>query len=128
MALIAESALHADLDGGTAGDRYQVVVHVDGGSIGAPAQTAIELDEGAVRVSAETSRRLACDAALVVIREGPDGSVMDVGRRTRTVPTPIRRALTARDARCRFQGHGAPLRVTTTSPTGRTEVRRRSTI
>jgi len=104
MALIAESALHGDLDRGAAGDRYQVVVHVDGGSIGAPAPAAIELDEGAVRVSAETSRRLACDAALVVIREGPDGSVMDVGRRTRTVPTPIRRALTARDTRCRFPG------------------------
>jgi hypothetical protein len=38
------------------------------------------------------------------MREGADGSVLDVGRRTRTVPTPIRRALTARDSRCRFPG------------------------
>jgi len=38
------------------------------------------------------------------MREGPDGSVLDVGRRTRTVPTPVRRALVARDSRCRFPG------------------------
>ena len=29
LGLVAESALHAELDGGTTGDRYQVVVHVD---------------------------------------------------------------------------------------------------
>jgi len=40
----------------------------------------------------------------VVMQEGADGSVLDVGRRTRTIPTPIRRGLTARDARCSFPG------------------------
>jgi hypothetical protein len=30
--------------------------------------------------------------------------VLDVGRKTRTIPTAIRRALSARDARCRFPG------------------------
>jgi len=64
----------------------------------------VELDEGGVRVSAETSRRLSCDASVVVMRETADGSVLDIGRKSRTVPTPIRRALTARDARCRFPG------------------------
>ncbi|HEV8395715.1 MAG TPA: HNH endonuclease signature motif containing protein [Vicinamibacterales bacterium] len=38
------------------------------------------------------------------MRDGPDGSILDVGRRTRTVPTAIRRALTTRDACCRFPG------------------------
>ena len=33
---------------------------------------------------------------------GPDGSVLDVGRKTRTVPQAIRRALLARDKSCRF--------------------------
>jgi len=105
LGLMAESALAADLDRGTAGDRYQVVLHVEAGT-GAEAspQAVLEMDEGGVRVSAETSRRLSCDASVVVMREGPDGSVLDVGRRTRTVPTPIRRALTARDSRCRFPG------------------------
>jgi hypothetical protein len=41
---------------------------------------------------------------MVVMREGPDGSVLDVGRKTRTIPTAIRRALEARDGRCRFPG------------------------
>jgi len=67
-------------------------------------QTTVEVDQGPVRVSAETARRLACDASLVVIRQGSDGAILDVGRRTRTVPTAIRRALTTRDARCRFPG------------------------
>ncbi|MEN8376948.1 MAG: DUF222 domain-containing protein, partial [Gemmatimonadota bacterium] len=59
-----------------------------------------ELADG-VRVSAETSRRLACDASVVrVTRE------LDVGRRTRTVPPSLRRALEARDRGCRFPGCG----------------------
>jgi hypothetical protein len=36
------------------------------------------------------------------MRHAPDGSVLDVGRRTRTIPPAIRRALAARDGQCRF--------------------------
>jgi hypothetical protein len=32
------------------------------------------------------------------------GAVLDVGRRTRTIPSAIRRALTARDTRCQYPG------------------------
>ncbi|MCH7533728.1 MAG: HNH endonuclease, partial [Gemmatimonadetes bacterium] len=35
-----------------------------------------------------------------------DGSVLDVGRKTRTVPPALRRALDARDRGCRFPGCG----------------------
>lgn len=35
------------------------------------------LEDGSY-VSAETSRRLACDAATVVMRHAPDGGVLDV--------------------------------------------------
>jgi hypothetical protein len=105
---LAECALAADLDRGTAGDRYQVVLHVDADAASdAPAQAVLELDEGGVRVSAETSRRLSCDASVVTMRESADGSVLDVGRRSRTVPTPIRRALMSRDSRCCFPGCSA---------------------
>ena len=38
------------------------------------------------RVSAETSLRLACDAEVVPIARARDGTVLDVGRRRRTVP------------------------------------------
>ena len=90
---------------GAAGDRYQVVLHVEAATAGQTSGAAVlELEDGGVRVSAETSRRLSCDASVVVMREAPDGSVLDVGRKTRTVPTPIRRASAARDARCRFPG------------------------
>jgi hypothetical protein len=104
--LLAESALNSDLDRGTAGDRYQVVVHVDGDALAsddATGQAVLEGPEGQ-RVSPETSRRLACDAARVEMRHGPDGSVLDVGRRTRTIPPAIRRALATRDRHCRFPG------------------------
>ena len=63
------------------------------------------LDEaGGIHVSAETARRLACDAAIVTMHHGPAGEVLDVGRRTRTIPPALRRALAARDGHCRFPG------------------------
>ncbi len=58
------------------------------------------------RVSAETSRRLCCDAAVVEATRGPNGEVLDVGRRTRTIPPALRRALEIRDGGCRFPGCG----------------------
>jgi hypothetical protein len=100
LGLLAECGLPADLDRGPAGDRYQVVVHVDA----ATADGAIELGHSAQYVSAETSRRISCDAAVVTMRHGPDGETLNVGRRSRTVPTAIRRALDARDRGCRFPG------------------------
>lgn len=105
LGLVAESALSADLDRGTAGDRYQVVLHVEPETLHAGTNGHAVLDDpGGQHVSAETSRRLACDAALVVMRHASDGTVLDVGRRSRTIPPAIRRALMARDARCRFPG------------------------
>ena len=100
LGLLAECALSADLDRGTAGDRYQVVVHVDA----ATADGVIELGHSAQHVSAETSRRISCDAAVVTMTHDADGTVLDVGRRTRTVSPAIRRALDARDRGCRFPG------------------------
>jgi hypothetical protein len=41
---------------------------------------------------------------VVPIHSGSDGTVLDVGRKTRTVPPSIRRALEARDRSCRFPG------------------------
>lgn len=110
LALMAEAALNADPDRGSAGDHYQVVLHVEAAA--SPARTellppTVELADGPISVSAETSRRLACDASVVVIHEAADGPILDVGRKTRTIPAPIRRALTARDTRCRFPGCNA---------------------
>ena len=106
LGLVAESALAADLDRGVAGDRYQVVVHVDEDVLEEDAGTGQSALEEGIHVPAETSRRIACDAATVVMRHNRNGTVIDVGRKTRTIPPAIRRALTARGQTCRFPGCG----------------------
>ncbi len=45
-----------------------------------------------------------CDASLVRITETEQGEPLDVGRKTRTIPPAIRRALNARDRGCCFPG------------------------
>ena len=69
------------------------------------------ITEDGSRVSAETSARLCCDAEVVPIARGADGSVLDVGRRSRTVGWRLRKALDARDGGCRFPGCGSRLRT-----------------
>jgi hypothetical protein len=109
LALLAETALHHQLDPGAPGERYQVVVHVDAPVLADPDQPGESVLEGGGRVSAETSRRLACDASRVVMRHDADGRVVEVGARTRTIPPALRRALHHRDRTCRFPGCGLPL-------------------
>ncbi len=72
-----------------------------------PAGHAALEDADGLRVSAETARRMACDAGAVVMQHAADGSVLDVGRKTRTIPPALRRALQARDRQCRFPGCNA---------------------
>ena len=148
LGLLAESALSSELDRGSAGDRYQVVLHVEPESLRTDAgeraadvsaetprtdtedvsaetrpgagttpvplrqaprtagHAAVE-DADGLRVSTENARRMACDAGAVVMRHAADGSVLDVGRKPRTVPPALRRALQARDRQCRFPGCNA---------------------
>ena len=40
------------------------------------------------------------------MKHDSEGKILDVGRRTRTIPTAIRRALTVRDEACQFPGCG----------------------
>ena len=112
LSLLAERALAAGFGwsapvSGTKAERYQVMLHVDSETLrseGEPGQS--ELEDG-TRVSAETSRRLSCDASVVRIGHGSNGSVLDVGRKTRTIPPAVRRALEVRDRGCRFPGCGS---------------------
>ncbi len=132
LALVAESALKGGLDPGSSGDRYQVVVHVNEEELraqesamadnrtrvpagtsrarvpaGTPplpeAVTGAWLGNSHVPVSAETARRIACDAGKVSMAHR-NGQILSVGRKTRTIPPPIRRALEFRDQGCRFPG------------------------
>lgn len=50
--------------------------------------------------------RLACDATLQVIAEGPDGTAVGIGRRSRDIPGWLRRLLYERDPSCQFPGCG----------------------
>jgi len=116
MALLAERAMsvgfgQADAQdepvSGTRAERYQVVLHVEAASLSADGEPGrAELEDG-TRVSAETCRRVACDTGVVAVLHAPDGSVLDVGRRRRTIPPALRRALEVRDRGCRFPGCGS---------------------
>ncbi|MDJ0938248.1 MAG: DUF222 domain-containing protein [Woeseiaceae bacterium] len=96
---VAETYLNNPENAGTTADRYQVVVHVreDG-----DAHTA-HLENGP-HVSAETSERIACDCCVSTIDVDAGGEPLNVGRRSRSIPPPMRRALQARDGGCRFPG------------------------
>src|SRR2546422_6080634 len=106
LALLAETALHHGIDPGAPGERYQVVVHVDADVLADADQPGQSVLEDGARVPAGTSQRLACDASRVVMRHAPDGQVVEVGARTRTIPPALRRALHHRDRGCRFPGCG----------------------
>jgi len=109
LALLAESALHHGLDPGAPGERFQVVVHVDAPVLADPAQPGQSVLEDGARVPAETSRRLACDASRVVMQHDPEGRLVEIGARTRTIPPALRRALQHRDGGCTFPGCGLPV-------------------
>ena len=81
--------------------RAQLVVHTVAGG------PEILATEDGSHVPAGTSRRLACDAETVEVKRGRDGSVLDVGRRQRTVGWRLRKALDVRDGGCRFPGCGS---------------------
>jgi hypothetical protein len=55
-------------------------------------------------ISAKTAQRLSCDASLVTVLENDRGQVLNIGRRSRTVPPAIKRALSLRDKTCRVPG------------------------
>ena len=88
---------------GARAEHCQVVLHTEMATLredGEPGRSDLD----GVRVSAETSRRIACDASVVPMTHAPDGSVLSVGRKRRTIPPHLRRALEERDRGCRYPG------------------------
>ncbi|MFZ0383076.1 MAG: DUF222 domain-containing protein [Solirubrobacteraceae bacterium] len=89
--------------GGASPTVPEIVVHVDAATLASEdVVERAELADGPT-LPAETARRLGCDAAVVRIVER-DGRPLSVGRRTRTIPPALRRALRSRDDGCRFPG------------------------
>ena len=96
---------------GNGGERFQVMVHFDRTLMeklglapegAADDHWAATLEDG-TNVSSETFRRAACDCGLLAT--GRDGENLNIGRRSRTIPPAIRRALMVRDGGgCAFPG------------------------
>jgi hypothetical protein len=100
---LAETFLKHGGEALSGGERQQIVVHVDAETLRDSVAGRCEIDEGPA-LPAETVRRLACDCSLVAIVENERGEPLNVGRRTRSIPPALRRALNARDRGCRFPG------------------------
>ncbi len=66
-----------------------------------------DFERGGV-IRAEAARRLACDCGVSRVIVAGESEPLDVGRRTRTIPSAIRRALVIRDGGCRFPGCDRP--------------------
>ena len=92
LVAVAEAALANPDESRPGGERYQIVLHADEAALSHDGEGGCELDDGSA-LSPETARRLACDA-----------SVVRNGRKSRTIPPALRRALRTRDRGCRFPG------------------------
>ena len=103
---VGELALHA-MEQGTLPRRHAVKPHLNltmtleglKGQVGVP-PAELELS---LPISTRTAERLACDCTVSRVLLA-DSMVIDVGRATRTVSPPMRRALRVRDKGCRFPG------------------------
>src|SRR5215475_2626294 len=72
-----------------------------------PGSRMAQLDWGPL-VTGQTARRIADDADITPVLVGEDGEILHVGRRTRTVPPRMRKALNLRDRHCQGPGCTAP--------------------
>ena len=100
---VAESSLRRRGADSKTADHYEVVVHVDAEALCADAPGRSHIEDGPT-LPVETIRRIGCDASLVAVLEDREGHVLNVGRKTRSIPPAIRRALAARDPGCQFPG------------------------
>ena len=96
---VADGFLASPDHGRTGGDRTQLIVTVGPNALG---DTSARIEDAPL--SAATLARVACDASLTVVTVDADGDPLDVGRKTRIIPSAIRRALLFRDGGCRFPG------------------------
>jgi hypothetical protein len=95
---MAERCLTGETSEHDAAPPVEVIFHVE-----AAAEAGGTLDDGTA-LPVATTERLMCDAVVLEVVEDSRGNVLDVGRRRRTIPTRLRRALRLRDRGCRFPG------------------------
>ena len=105
---IADGYLASDQTAVNGGDRCTIHIHTSMSTLREDGDGAQSEFATGGHVSAEASRRLACDCGVVHWLEDDSGhlqeSTLDIGRRSRSIPPAIRRALDRRDGGCRFPG------------------------
>lgn len=83
--------------------RTEIVVHADLATLAEREAGRSEIENGP-SLSATTLERLACDSGVRLALDR-QGTTLDIGRRSRTIPPALRRAVVDRDqGRCRFPG------------------------
>jgi hypothetical protein len=104
LVAVCEAALASGDASSSGADRHQLVVHVDAEILAAErgSDGNATIEHGPA-ICAETARRLGCDASVVVSVER-EGRSLRLGRKTRTIPPALRRAVHLRDQSCRFPG------------------------
>jgi hypothetical protein len=103
LAVLAESFLKHGAETLSGGERHQIVVHIDAETLRDSTAGRCEIEHGPA-LPAETVRRLGCDCSVVMLLENDSGEALSVGRKTRSIPPALRRALNSRDQGCRFPG------------------------
>ena len=91
-------------------DRHEIVVDVEAEVLADGRAGRCEI-EHRTAIAAETARRLCCDAGIVPVVDGPNREPLSVGRRTRSIPPAVRRALSNRGRGCQFPGCPATHRL-----------------
>jgi hypothetical protein len=91
----------------SAGERPHVAVIVDLEALWRRAGVRSDFDHVGP-IHPEVVRRLACDASVSRVVTRGSSEPLDIGRRTATVPGPLRRAVIIRDRHCRFPGCDRP--------------------
>jgi hypothetical protein len=102
--LMAETVLASAPAAVECGDKHLVHVRVDLAALcDADGRGTSAIDDGPA-IPPETVRRLCCDGGLMTWLDDGAGKLLDVGRKTRLVPSALRRLLERRDGGCRFPG------------------------
>jgi len=104
---LASGPDYRNLQGLKGAERCQVVRHVDVNALreqksGVCCTHGKAFYEDKPWLTPATARRISCDASLMTVLEDEQGQVLNVGRRSRVVPSTIRRALQERDGVCRY--------------------------
>jgi hypothetical protein len=84
-----------------AGDRYLAMVNIDADVLHFDTDGECVLRNGPA-LAPHTARRITCDSSAALVVRGANGEILDIGRKSRTIPPGMKRALRVRDRTCRW--------------------------